>query len=173
MPPAGMPACCTQPDSLQTRAADAALRRRQLLVHARGGGPRAPGLRAGRGMRPAATAMRCLRGGCSRGSALTATCDRWVNGKSIRSIDTSQASIARGAKTDSDLARPPSGGDHPAAQDASPSPTPLTRSEARRGMLLPGRLGPGPTGWRTCTGGLGADPGQRRLSGVLAHSLIR
>ncbi len=55
---------------------------------------------------------------------------------------------------------------------------PMTRSEARRGSLLPGRLGieeewagggPGPTGWRTGAGGPDADPGRRRLSGVLAE----
>jgi hypothetical protein len=59
---------------------------------------------------------------------LAETCDKWENCKSISSIgnsqasissiDTSQASIAHGAKTDSDLARPP-GGCHPAAQRAS------------------------------------------------------
>jgi hypothetical protein len=49
---------------------------------------------------------------------LAETCDKWENCKSISSIDTSQASIAHGAKTDSDLARPP-GSCHPAAQRAS------------------------------------------------------
>ncbi len=50
---------------------------------------------------------------------LTATCDGWENGKSISSIDTGSASIEHGAKTNSDLARPPCG-DHPATQQASP-----------------------------------------------------
>ena len=52
---------------------------------------------------------------------LTAKCDKWENGKSTRSssIHTGRASIGHGAKTDSDLARPP-GGDHPATQQASP-----------------------------------------------------
>jgi hypothetical protein len=36
---------------------------------------------------------------------LTATCDKWENGKSISSIDTGRASIEHGAKIDSDLAR--------------------------------------------------------------------
>ena len=49
---------------------------------------------------------------------LTATCDKWENGgKSISSIDAGNASMEHGAKTDSDLARPP-GGDHPATQQA-------------------------------------------------------
>ncbi len=41
------------------------------------------------------------------GECLTATCDKWDNGESISSIDTGRASIEHGAKTDSDLARPP------------------------------------------------------------------
>jgi hypothetical protein len=61
---------------------------------------------------------------------LTATCDKWENGKSISSIDTGHASIEHGAKTNSDLARPP-GGDHPATQQAGPGV--LTRNAARRG----------------------------------------
>ncbi len=59
---------------------------------------------------------------------LTATCDKWENSKSISPIDTGHASIGHGAKTDSDLARPP-GGDHPATQQVSPGV--LTRSAAR------------------------------------------
>jgi hypothetical protein len=65
---------------------------------------------------------------------LTATCDKWENGKSIRSIDSGHASIEHGAKTDTDLARPP-GGDHPATQQASPSV--LTQGAARRGRRVP------------------------------------
>ncbi len=65
-----------------------------------------------------------------RQPCLTATCYKWENGKSIVSIDTTQASIVHGPKTDLELARPP-GGDHPAAQHASPGV--LTRSAARRG----------------------------------------
>jgi hypothetical protein len=62
---------------------------------------------------------------------LTATCDEWEKDKSISSIDTGRhVSMEHGAKTDSDLARPPSG-DHPATQQASPGV--LTRSAARRG----------------------------------------
>ncbi len=61
----------------------------------------------------------------------TTTCDKWDNVKSINSIDSSQASISHGVKTDSDLARPP-GGDHPAAQQASPGV--LTRSVAPRAI---------------------------------------
>jgi hypothetical protein len=45
----------------------------------------------------------------------TAICDQWENDKSISSIDTGQASVAHGAKTDSDLARPPAC-DHPAGR---------------------------------------------------------
>jgi RNA recognition motif-containing protein len=87
---------------------------------------------------------------------LTATCDQWENGKSISSIDTGQASIAHGAKTDSDLARLPGvdhpagrtdsdlarppGGDHPAAQHASQGV--LTRSAARRGQSAAQRAHP-------------------------------
>jgi len=87
---------------------------------------------------------------------LTATCDQWENGKSISSIDTGQASIAHGAKTDSDLARLPGvdhpagrtdsdlarppGGDHPAAQHASQGA--LTRSAARRGQSAAQRAHP-------------------------------
>jgi hypothetical protein len=56
------------------------------------------------------------------------TRDKWENGKPISSFDTGHASIEHGAKTDSDLARPP-GGDHPATQQASPGV--LTRSAAR------------------------------------------
>ncbi len=65
--------------------------------------------------------------GCS-----TVTCDKCQseNGKSISSIDTGRARMEHGAKTDSDLARPP-GGDHPATQQASPGV--LTQSAARRG----------------------------------------
>jgi hypothetical protein len=71
-----------------------------------------------------------IENGVSRDArqCLTATCDQWENGKSISSIDTSQASWA---KTDSDLARPP-GGDHPAAQQVSLGV--LTGSAARRGQ---------------------------------------
>ncbi len=52
---------------------------------------------------------------------LTATCDKWENGKSISSIDTGSASmpVEHGAKTDSDLVARPPGGDHPATQQAS------------------------------------------------------
>jgi hypothetical protein len=60
---------------------------------------------------------------------LTATCDKWENGKSISSIDTGHASIEHRAKIDLDLARPPCGG-HPATQQASPGV--LTQSAARR-----------------------------------------
>ncbi len=63
---------------------------------------------------------------------LTATCDKWENGKSISSFDTGSASIEHGAKTNSDLARPP-GGDHPAMQQLKASPDVLTRSAALRG----------------------------------------
>ncbi len=49
---------------------------------------------------------------------LTTTCDKWESGQSISSTDTGHASIEHGAKTDSDLARPP-GGDNPATQQAS------------------------------------------------------
>jgi hypothetical protein len=59
---------------------------------------------------------------------LTATCYKLENGKSISSVDTGSASIEHGAKTDSDLARPP-GGDHPATQQARPGV--LTWSAAR------------------------------------------
>ncbi len=52
-------------------------------------------------------------------SFLTATCDKWESGKSISSIDTSQANKHCAWSQDkSDLARSP-GGDHPAAQHAS------------------------------------------------------
>ncbi len=60
---------------------------------------------------------------------LTATCDKWENGKtttSISSVDTGHASMEHGAKTDSDLARP-HGGDHQAR------PGVPTRSTAHRG----------------------------------------
>jgi hypothetical protein len=60
---------------------------------------------------------------------LTAICVKWENGKSISSIETGQASIEHGAKTDSDLARPP-GVDDPATQQASPGVP--TRSTAQR-----------------------------------------
>ncbi len=73
---------------------------------------------------------------------LTATCDQWEHGKSISSIDTGQASIAHGAKTDSDLARP-SGGDHPATQHASQGA--LTRSAARCGQSAAQRAHPRPS----------------------------
>ncbi len=97
-------------------------------------------------------------------TALTATCDKWENGKPISSIYTGRAIIEHGAKSDSDLARPP-GGDHPATQQASPcvlrlltrraarcgrlaakqsvcTRAPMTQSEARHcsRMLLPGRI---------------------------------
>ena len=132
---------------------------------------------------------------------LTASCDKWENGKSISLIDTGHANIEYGAKTYSDLARLP-GGDHPVTQQASPG-APLgaqrslgnrwrgtstrvtvTRSEAshRPRMWLPGRLGnqggagrrrTEPSRRRTGAGGPGVDPGRLRLSGVLAeHSLI-
>jgi hypothetical protein len=58
------------------------------------------------------------------------------------SIDTSQASIAHGAETDSGLARLP-GGDHPAAQHASQDV--LTRSAARRGQSAAQRAQPRPS----------------------------
>ena len=57
---------------------------------------------------------------------LIATCE---NGKSIRSIGSSQRSMAHGAKTDSDQAHP-SGDYHPSARPASPGR--LTRSSACR-----------------------------------------
>jgi hypothetical protein len=128
-------------------------------------------------------------------------CDTWENGKSISSIDTGRASIEHGAKTDSDLARPP-GGDHPATQQASPGvltqsaarrgrsaarhvPVTVTRSDASHGprTRLPGRLADrlgggagrwrtGPSRRRTGAGGPGADPGRRRLSGMLAENSL-
>ena len=55
---------------------------------------------------------------CEREDCLTTTCDQWENDKPISSIKTSQASIAHGAKTDSDLARLP-GVDHPAGRTDS------------------------------------------------------
>ncbi len=69
---------------------------------------------------------------------LTATCDKWENGKSISSIDTGRASIEHGAKTDPDLARPPRG-DHTATQQASPGV--LTQGAVHRGRLAAKRLG--------------------------------
>jgi hypothetical protein len=103
---------------------------------------------------------------------LSAACDKRENGKSISSIDTSQASIMHRAKTDSDLASPP-GCYSPATQQASQgiltwsaarhgpvtgtrqcvrTRVPVTRSEARSGprMRLPGRLGVrgGASQWR-------------------------
>jgi hypothetical protein len=59
---------------------------------------------------------------------LASTCDQRENEKSFSSIDTSHTSIAHGAKTDSDLARP-TGSDHPAAQYASEDD--ITLSTAR------------------------------------------
>ncbi len=141
---------------------------------------------------------RCEEGRVPRTRCLTATCDKWENGKSISSIDTGHASIEHGAKTDSDLARP-SGGDHPATQQAS-SGVP-TRSAARRGRSAArhAHLSANDSGVRQATargccfpddseieedragggglgpagGGRGVDPGRRRLSGVLAeHPLI-
>ncbi len=116
----------------------------------------------------------------------------WPCGKSTSSIGTVHASMEHGAKTDSDLARPP-GGEHPAMQQASPGD--LTRSAARCGrsaarhahsnpsdskhgprMQLSGRLGDrggagrqrsGPSRRRTGAGGPGVDPGRRRPSRVL------
>ncbi len=78
--------------------------------------------------------LHCWWSGCSAGGGLCliATSDKWDNGESISSIDTGHASIEHGAKTDSDLARPP-GGDHPATQQAQASPGVLTQSAARRG----------------------------------------
>ncbi len=66
-------------------------------------------------------------------TCLNATRDQCENGKSISSIDTSQASIMHGAKTDSDLARPPRG-DHLAARRSSPGRAGfITRSVACSG----------------------------------------
>jgi hypothetical protein len=110
-------------------------------------------------MQPLYTPTRSVRA-CLSPDCLTATFDKWENGKSSSSIDTGHASIDHGAKTDSDLARPP-GGDHPATQQASPvfqigaqhtagdrrrgtrTRVPVTRSEANHGprMQRPERLG--------------------------------
>jgi hypothetical protein len=94
---------------------------------------------------------------------LTATYDKWKNGKSISSIDTGRASIEHGAKTDADLASPP-GGDHPAISLGAPraagarppyvrTRVPVMRSEARLcpRMRRPRRLGDqgGPGRWRS------------------------
>jgi hypothetical protein len=118
---------------------------------------------------------------------LTATCDKWANGKSISSIqvDTGRVSIRHGAKTDSDLARPP-GGDHPARpssklarvsslgarcdagdrQRSVRARVPMTRSEARRGprMRLEERAGGGP-------GPAGGGPGQEDRAWIQADDV--
>ncbi len=64
--------------------------------------------------------------------------------KSISSIDTGQASIAHGAKTDSDLARLP-GVNHPAAGEQHASQGFLTWSAARRGQSAAQQAHPRPS----------------------------
>ncbi len=59
---------------------------------------------------------------------LNVTCVQCENGKSISPIDSAQPTMARGADTDSDLARPPDG-KHPSAWNATPAM--LLRSATR------------------------------------------
>ena len=58
---------------------------------------------------------------------LNVTCVQGENGKSISTIDSAQATKARDADTDSDLARSPDG-KHPSALHATPSMVLRTRS---------------------------------------------
>ena len=60
---------------------------------------------------------------------LNVTCVQRENGKSISTIDSTQATKAHDADTDSELARPPDG-KHPSARHATP--TMLLRSATRR-----------------------------------------
>jgi hypothetical protein len=50
---------------------------------------------------------------------LSVTCAQGENGKSISPTDSAQSTMARGADTDSDLARPPDG-NHPSSRHATP-----------------------------------------------------
>jgi len=133
---------------------------------------------------------------------LNVTCVQCENGKSISPIDSAQPTMAHDADTDSDLARPPDG-KHPSARHATPAMLlrsatrrrtaghvvahsgPSDSEWSHRGAMDGSCSddsefeeeraggGPGPSRRRAGAGGPGADPGRRRLSGVLAeHSLI-
>jgi hypothetical protein len=60
---------------------------------------------------------------------LSVTCAQGENGKSISPTDSAQSTMARGADTDSDLARPPDG-NHPSSRHAIPGM--LLQSATRR-----------------------------------------
>ncbi len=127
---------------------------------------------------------------------MNVTCVQCENGKSISPIDSAQPTMAHDADTDSDLAPPD--GKHPSARNATPAR--LLRSATRRRIAGHVVAHPGPSesewghrgamdgscsddseieeeraagGRRAGAGGPGADPGRRRLCGMLAeHSLI-